>query len=488
MSTPHVRVAVAGAGFSGLGLAIQMKRHGIHDFVVLERADALGGTWRDNSYPGCCCDVPSHVYSYSFDLEPGWTRGFASQPEILAYLQRIAERHGVMPHLRFGHEVLGARWESRDRRWHIETTGGAFTADVFVPAAGPLSDPSIPDIPGLDGFAGTVFHSARWNHDHDLRGRRVAVVGTGASAIQFVPRIQPQVAHLTLFQRTPPWVMPRLDHKITPAEHWLLRHIPFAPALTRAALWSLLEARIVGFRNPGVMRQAEKLARAHVRRQVSDEALRRKLMPSYTLGCKRVLLADDWYPAITQPNVEVVTGGIREVRPHAVVDAEGNEHDVDTIIFGTGFHVTDAPVASRIRGADGRTLAETWSPSMQAYLGTTVVGFPNMFFMLGPNTGLGHNSMVYMIESQVAYIVGALQAMDRHGIGVLEVRPEVQAEYNRWLDRRLQGTVWTAGGCKSWYTDAAGRNTTIWPGATPAFRRRTRRFRHQPYRLLRRAA
>ncbi|MHB8717717.1 MAG: flavin-containing monooxygenase [Candidatus Dormibacteria bacterium] len=487
MSATHVRVAIAGAGFSGVGLAIQMKRHGFHDFVILERADDLGGTWRDNSYPGCCCDIPSHVYSYSFQLEPGWTRGFASQPEILGYLRRAADANGIGPHLRVQHEVLEARWDRVRRLWHVETSQGTYTADVFVAAAGPLSDPSIPHLPGLDTFRGTIFHSARWNHDHDLRGRRVAVVGTGASAIQFVPRIQPQVAQLTLFQRTPPWVMPRLDHEITPAEHWLLRHVPLAPALTRAALWGALELRIVGFRNPRLMRGAEKLARWHMRRQVPDEALRRKLTPDYTLGCKRILLSDDYYPALTQANVEVVTAGVGEVRPSGIVDGEGIEHPADTIIFGTGFHVTDAPVASRIRGADGRTLAEVWDPSMRAYLGTTVSGFPNMFFMLGPNTGLGHNSMVHMIESQVAYIVDALRAMEERGIGVLEVRPEAVEAYNRWLDDRLRGTVWTAGHCRSWYLDSMGRNSTLWPGSTVAFRRRTRRFRPRPYRLLRAA-
>jgi cation diffusion facilitator CzcD-associated flavoprotein CzcO len=474
------RIAIVGSGFSGLGTAIRLKRAGIHDFVVLERAADLGGTWRDNDYPGCCCDIPSHVYSFSFELNPGWTRGFASQAEILDYLRRTARKYGVMPHIRFDHEMQSATWDEQAQRWMIDTAQGSFSAQILVSAAGPLSDPSIPDIPGLAEFDGAVFHSARWKHDHDLSGERVAVIGTGASAIQFVPQIQPKVARLHLFQRTPPWVVPRLDYRITPAEHWLLRWVPFAPALVRAALYWFLEVRMVGFRSPKVMSGASRLARWHLRRQVPDPALRARLTPDYTLGCKRVLVSDDYYPALTRPNVEVITDGVREVRARSVVTTAGDELEVDTIILGTGFHVTDNPIASRVRGRQGKTLAQVWSPSMRAYLGMSVAGFPNLFVIIGPNTALGHNSMVFMIESQLNYLMGCLEAMRRRGASTVEVRADAVAAFNDEIDRAMQGTVWSAG-CNSWYLDSAGRNSVIWPRWSFSFRARTRHFEPQKY-------
>jgi cation diffusion facilitator CzcD-associated flavoprotein CzcO len=474
-------VAIIGSGFAGLGMAIRLKDAGIEDFVVLERAAQLGGTWRDNHYPGCCCDIPSHVYSFSFELNPRWTRGFAAQPEIRDYLQRTAERRGLLPHVRFAHEVTAAAWDEDARRWTVETTGGSFSARVLVAGAGPLSDPTVPDIPGLTEFRGKLFHSARWDHDHELDGERVAVIGTGASAIQFVPAIQPRVKQLHLFQRTAPWVMPRLDHRITGVEHFLLRFFPFAPRIVRATLYWLMEMRVVGFRKPALMRGADRIARWHLRRQVADPQLRAKLTPGYVMGCKRILIADDYYPALVKPNVEVVTDGVREVRAHSVVDGDGTERAVDTIIFGTGFHVADPPIAQRIRGRDGRTLAEHWGAGMTAYLGTTVAGFPNLFFMLGPNTGLGHNSMVFMIESQLNYVLDCLRVMGERGAHAVEVRRAVQDAYNDELQAAMRGTVWTAGRCKSWYLDDTGRNTTLWPHASFRFRRRTRRFDPDSY-------
>jgi cation diffusion facilitator CzcD-associated flavoprotein CzcO len=478
----EVEVAVIGTGFSGLGIGIRLKQAGIEDFVLLERADDLGGAWRDNDYPGICCDIPSHVYSFSFELNPMWQRGFAPGAEILDYLRSTATKHGILPHIRYRHEVLDARWDEDARRWRIRTSGGGFSARYIACGAGGLSDPVIPDIPGIERFEGTAFHSARWNHEHDLEGERVAVVGTGASAIQFVPQIQPRVGRLHLFQRTPAWVTPRFDHEITRTEHRLLRWVPFAPRVVRGALYWVLEMRVVGFRRPGVMRVFERLARRHLRRQVRDRELRRKLTPSYTMGCKRVLISDDYYPALTQPNVELVTDGIREIRERSIVTADGTEREVDTIIFGTGFHVTDAPIAARVHGRDGRSLAEHWSETgAQAYLGTTVTGFPNLFFMKGPNTGLGHNSQVFMIESQVNYILDGLRVLEERGADVFEVRPEVQDEFNREIQEALKGTVWTAAHCQSWYLDEHGRNRTLWPTFSYEFRRRTRRFRPDDY-------
>jgi cation diffusion facilitator CzcD-associated flavoprotein CzcO len=476
-------VAIIGAGFSGLGAAIRLRKAGIHDFVVLERAGDIGGTWRDNDYPGCCCDIPSHVYSYSFELNPAWTRGFATQAEILAYLHRTAAKYRVMSHVRLDTEVQDAAWDERDERWLVTTNRGRYSAQILVQASGPLSDPSIPDLHGLADFRGTVFHSARWRHDHDLRDERVAVIGTGASAIQFVPKIQPTVGRLHVFQRTAPWVLPRLDHRITAAEHWLLRWIPFAPTVVRSLLYWALELRVVGFRRPRLMDGAMRLARWHLRRQVPDRTLRAALTPDYTLGCKRILVSDDYYPALTKPNVEVITDGVREVREHAVVTAGGREIEVDTIILGTGFHVTDSPIARCIRGRGGRTLAEAWTPSMRAYLGMSVPGFPNLFIMTGPNTGLGHNSMVFMIESQLNYLIGCLETMQARGARTAEVHAEACDAFNREVDESMRGTVWTAGHCQSWYLDSSGRNSTLWPDWSFRFRQRTRHFEPEKYQL-----
>jgi cation diffusion facilitator CzcD-associated flavoprotein CzcO len=478
------RVAIIGAGFAGLGMAIRLKQEGIDDFVVLERAGEVGGTWRENHYPGCCCDVPSHVYSYSFELNPKWERGFAPQDEILGYLKHCAEKYGVRPHIRFDREVTEAAWDDEAKRWKIETGAGeTFTADVLVNAGGALSEPKDPDIPGLDSFAGTTFHSARWDHDHDLEGERVAVIGTGASAIQFVPAIQPRVKKLHLFQRTPPWVIPRWDHKITKVEHTLLR-IPGTPALVRAVLYWMLETRVWGFRHPRIMRVADRVARWHLKRQVSDDSLRRKLLPDYTMGCKRILISDNYYPSLDTPNVEVVTDGVAEVKAHSIVTKDGAEREVDTIIFGTGFAVTKPPIAQKIRGKDGRSLAEHWATSMQAYKGTTVAGFPNFVMMTGPNTGLGHNSMVFMIESQLNYVMDALRLLDQRGAKTFEVKPAEVARYNDRLAEEMEGTVWTAGHCQSWYLDDTGRNTTLWPSFSWSFRRSTREFDADVYEVI----
>ena len=481
----HVDVAIVGSGFAGLGMAIRLEQAGRHDYVVLERADDLGGTWRDNTYPGCQCDVPSNVYSFSFAPNPDWSRTFAPQQEIWAYLRAVADRHGLRRRIRFGAELTGAAWDEAAQRWTLETARGTLTARVLVGAVGPLSEPSIPSIPGLDRFAGTAFHSATWDHGHDLRGRSVAVIGTGASAIQFVPAIQPQVGRLTVFQRTPPWVMPRRDRPVRPRERALFRLLPPLQRLVRDAVYLGREATVLPFMKPGLLgRVPERMARAHLARSVRDPELRAKLTPSYGVGCKRILLSNEWYPALQQPNVEVVTDGVAEIRPHAVVTADGREHAVDTIVFGTGFHVTDMPFVERLRGRGGRLLGDLWRErGMQALRGTTIHGFPNLFLLVGPNTGLGHNSIVYMIESQLAYAIDALEQTARSGAAVFDPTAEAQAAFNARVQKRMQGTVWTSGGCASWYLDAHGRNTTLWPGASWRFRLQTRRFDPSEYRL-----
>ncbi len=477
----HFEVAVIGSGFAGLGMAIRLKQDGVENFVVLERAAEVGGTWRDNHYPGCCCDVPSHVYSYSFELNPNWERGFAPQSEILEYLKHCAQKYGVRSHIRFNHEVAEAAWDESERLWRISTSHGeTLTATMLVNGGGALSEPKPPAIPGIENFEGTSFHSARWNHDHDLTGERVGVIGTGASSIQFVPAIQPDLKQLFLYQRTPPWVIPRWDHKITKAEHALLK-IPFAPAIVRSVLYWTLESRVWGFRHPFLMKMADRLGRWHLKRQVSDPELRKKLLPDYVMGCKRILISDNYYPSLDEPNVEVVTDGIDEVRAHSIVTKDGTEHEVDTIIFGTGFEVTKPPIAGRIRGRDGRTLAEHWSTSMSAYKGTFVSGFPNFAMMTGPNTGLGHNSMVFMIESQLNYVMGALRVMREQRARTLEVREGAVSAYGEQIEKEMEGTVWTAGHCSSWYLDDTGRNTTLWPSFSYKFRQKTKEFDEESY-------
>jgi cation diffusion facilitator CzcD-associated flavoprotein CzcO len=490
----HVRVAVVGTGFSGLGAAIRLRQSGVRDFCVLERGDDVGGTWRDNSYPGCACDVPSHLYSFSFAPNPDWSRSFSGQPEIQAYIQRTARESGVLPHIHFGTELLEAAWLDTDRRWLVRTNRGEFTAEVLVVGAGPLSEPTLPDIPGLDRFAGTTFHSATWDHDHSLAGERVAVIGTGASAIQFVPHVQREAARVTVFQRTAPWVLPRRDRAITSLERAIYRHVPGARRAVRAGIYALRESWLVGFTmKPDIMEYAEKQARAMLRRQVPDPELRAKLTPDFRLGCKRVLISNDYYPALAQPNVDVETDRIVEVTPTGVVTAARatgtrTEHPADTIIFGTGFHVTDHPIAGRLRGRDGRTLTEHWGvQGMSALHGVTVAGFPNLFYLVGPNTGTGNTSIIYMAEAQVEYLLSALSTMDRRGIAVLEPRPEVQEAYNTRIQEQLQQTVWNTGGCASWYLDDKGRNTTLWPTFTFRFRRELSTFDLAEYDAERRA-
>ena len=477
-------VLVVGAGFGGLGTAIRLVTAGRTDFAVLERADEIGGTWRDNAYPGAACDVPSHLYSFSFAPNPDWHRSFSPQSEIQRYLLDCTHRYRLDPYLRLGHELLDATWDADARRWRVRTSRGSFTGRVLVVGAGQLSEPRLPNLPGLDRFAGAMFHSSRWDHARPLAGSRVAVIGTGASAIQFVPRIAPEVGHLSVFQRTPPWIIPRADRAITEAERFLYRRLPGARAAARAGIWTGRELLAVGMTlRPALLAGMERVARRHLARQVPDPALREALTPGYRIGCKRILLSNDYYPALLRPNVDLVTDRIAEVGPDWIATADGTRHAVDTIIFGTGFAATKPPIAERITGTDGVTLAKSWADGMSAYRGTAVAGYPNMFMLLGPNTGLGHSSMIYVIESQLNYLMSALAKMDRHGIAAVDVDPGAQDAYNEAVQDRLVGTVWNVGGCASWYLDANGRNTTLWPSFTWRYRRITRDFDPRGYRL-----
>ena len=482
-ATRDVRVAIVGGGLSGIGATAMLRRAGIDDVVVFERADEPGGTWRDNTYPGCACDVPSALYSFSFAPNPAWGRLFAGQPEIRAYARRVAREYGVEQHVVTGADVLSAAWDEQAQRWRIATTRGNWTAHALISATGPWSEPVLPDVPGLQAFEGTVFHSSRWNHEHDLSGREIAVIGTGASAVQFVPQIQPHAGRVTVYQRTAQWVLPKPDRRVTPAEQALYRRLPLTQRALREAMYYTFELAGFAERNPRAMGGFQRIARRHLERSVGDPRLRAALTPDHTLGCKRILFSNDWYRALTQPNVELVPHAVTEVRPSTIVGADGVERPADTLILGTGFGITEMPIAARVTGRDGRTLDETWGGSPTGYLGTVISGFPNFFMMLGPNVGNGHTSATVLIELQVQFAIDVLKAMERDGVASADVRADVQDRFNEEVQRRLHGTVWNAGGCRSYYLDRNGRNSTIFPGSTLELRRRAR-FRASEYALV----
>ncbi|BBG00531.1 MULTISPECIES: flavin-containing monooxygenase [Pseudonocardia] len=475
MSGQQIDTLIVGSGFAGLGAAVRLDEAGRRDWLMLEKADTLGGTWRDNTYPGCACDVESHLYSFSFFPNDDWTRTFARQAEIRSYLEDVADHYRLRGRIRFGAHVTGAEWDGRC--WDVRLADGSvLRARYVIFGTGALHEPAVPEIDGLDRFAGTAFHSARWPRGADLRGKRVAVIGTGASAIQFVPAVAPVAEHLTLFQRTAPWVLPKPDKPIRDRTRRAFRRVPGLRAGYRAALYWRHEAMVLGFLHPRVMRIAERVARLYLRRVFAgDPELRRAVTPDFTMGCKRVLMSNDYYPALRRDDVAVETAGIERITEHGVVTTDGVLHEVDTIVFGTGFRVGEGLERMAITGRDGVKLSEVWRDGAQAFHGTTIAGFPNLFTVVGPNTGLGHSSMVLMIESQLNYVLDAMALVDRNRAVAIDTRADVQDEHNAELQRRLGAAVWGSGGCASWYLDRHGRNRTLWPGSTFAFRNRTRR-------------
>ncbi len=484
----RVRVLVVGAGFAGLGAAIKLDEHGFGDFLVVDKGSTVGGTWRDNTYPGAACDVPSQLYSFSFAPNPGWSRSFSPQPEIQAYIERTAERSGVLDRFRFGVTVTDLTWDDEDSVWRVVTDHGDVVADLVVTGSGGLSEPRLPEIEGIEDFEGEIFHSARWNHDYDLSGKRLAVIGTGASAIQIVPSIAEQVSHLDVYQRTPPWVMPRRDRDYTSVEKWAFRHVPGFQKAYRTGIYWGRECFVPGFTvDPRLAAPARKLALQNIERGLSDPQLRAAVTPDYRIGCKRILISNDYYPALDRDDVDLVTDGISRITPNGITTADGTTREVDAIVVATGFHTTEQPIAQHIKGRDGVTLADAWrAEGMSAYKGTTISGFPNLFQIVGPNTGLGHSSMVFIIESQIAYIVSALQKMGEREIASVEPAPAAQAAWNRDVQKRMAKTVWSTGGCASWYLDSHGRNTTLWPRTTFTFRRLLSEFDLERYVVTRR--
>lgn len=482
MTQSHFRVAIIGSGFSGLGAAIQLKRNKIDDFVVIEKASGVGGTWQVNDYPGAQCDIPSVIYSFSFAPNPDWSRLYPLQAELKAYLETCAEDFKVTPHVRFNTEVLSADWDDDAQLWRLTTTGGDLTATVLIGAIGPFSAPNTPDLPGLSQFKGTVFHSQTWDHDHSLNGERVGVIGTGASAVQFIPQIQPQVAKLSVFQRTATWILPHPDRALHSPARAVFKYVPGVKAGSRIAMEAFQESLVPGFvYEPALQKGLEVMARRHIAKQVKDPALREKLTPAYAVGCKRPTFSNKYYPALTAANTDVVTDGIVEVTAHGIRTADGTEHALDTIIFGTGFKMSDHPGFHVVKGKDGKSIGDVWSGGdINAYLGITMHNFPNFFMMLGPNSA-AYTSAVISIEAQLKYVIDGIKQLDQEGLSSIEVKAEVQQKFCDWVDHGLRNSVWNTGGCSSYYLSPSGRNFSFYPGFARQYKARTAKLRLADY-------
>lgn len=486
----YTDVVIVGAGFSGLGMGIELKRLYKKlklDFLILEKFDEVGGTWYANDYPGCACDIPSVDYSYSFEQSPTWSRVWSPQPEILKYLKDVADKYDLRRHVRFNQTVTRVIWDDVRMEWHVSTEDGKeYVCQFVVSAAGALHIPSIPKIEGLEKFRGAAFHSAEWDHSVDLSGKRVAVIGTGASAIQIVPAIVRQVAELELFQRTPAWVMPRTNYEIPDALQWLFTKRPGTQALARNTLYLVHE--FVGYamtRRPSLLKLGEAACKWNIARCIKDPELRRKLTPNYSLGCKRILNSGSYYRALASDNADVVTDAIVRITEHGIVTADGTEHPLDVIVFATGFEVTESYTHTDIRGMGKLDLRKLWDrKGIQAHRGVEVADMPNLFVLLGPNTGLGHYSVVFMIEQQVRYAGMAMQSVIERGARALTPKQRAQERWNRKLQKKLKGTVWSIGGCQSWYMDKYGHNTTLWSGMCWQYWLAMRFFRTREHRYF----
>jgi cation diffusion facilitator CzcD-associated flavoprotein CzcO len=477
----HHRIVILGAGIGGLGMAMRLTHAGEYDFVILEKADRVGGTWRENTYPGAACDVQSHLYWYSFDDQPDWSRLYPGQPEIHANIERMVKRHNLRPRIRFNSEITAAKWNEAEKRWHITTAEGAtLSADVFISAQGQLNRPTFRDIKGRESFAGPSFHSAQWDHGVDLTGKRVASVGNGCSAVQFVPEIAPKVAHLSIFQRSPNYIVPRLDRAYTEEERADFLRDPEKLRESRRFFYEDHETWIGAMRQ-GTQRAAEftAVARQHLEQQVQDPELREKLWPDYPIGCKRIIISDDYYPAVSQPNVAIVDTAIEQVEAKGIRTRDGTLHEVDVIVYATGFETHSFIGQLDVTGRGGRALRDAWKDGPEAYLGLSVAGFPNLFILYGPNTNLGHNSIIAMLECQFDYVLQALPEVEK---APLSVKPDVMARFNTELQNSLQGTSWD-GGCNSWYKNKNGKIINNWTGTVEDYKAATAKFNRADYEM-----
>ncbi len=478
---------IIGAGFAGICVAIQLKKAGFSNFIILERNGHLGGTWYDNAYPGAACDVESHLYSYSFEPNANWSKVFSRQGEILKYLDNCAEKYDINKYIQLNTSVAKAVFDEATGLWTVtDSNGKVYSAKSVISCAGGLSQPALPDIKGIGDFKGEKFHSARWDKSYELANKTVGVIGTGASAIQIVPAIAPVVKELQLFQRTPPWIMPKPDAEISGFRRGVYNRLPFMRSFYRWRLYWVHEMMALGFtRRPGILKLASKLASFYLKRSVPDETLRKKLTPNYIMGCKRVLISNDYYPALLRNNVHLITEHIDTMNASGIKTKDGVQHDFDAIIFATGFQAADGVVMFDLQGKNGLKLNDAWRDGAEAYLGTSVAGFPNFFMVVGPNIGLGHSSMILMIEAQVHYIMEAMKLMKSEGLKFVDVKKEVESAYNDDIQDKLSRTVWQSGGCVSWYQTKSGKNVTLWPGFTFTFMKRTKKFEPEKYELQR---
>jgi cation diffusion facilitator CzcD-associated flavoprotein CzcO len=481
-------VAIIGAGFAGLGMAIQLRRRGREDFLILEKSHDVGGVWRDNTYPGCGCDVPTVAYSFSFEQNPFWSKVWSSQPEIHAYLRRVADKYDIRRKTLFGAEVVAASWDASASRWHLRSADGrTITAQFLVMSVGPMTVPKSPELKGIESFTGAAFHSSRWDHSVDLTGKRVAVIGTGASAIQFVPAIAEQVKELQLYQRTPPWVLNRFDPRVPKAIQALFAKVPLIRNMFRAAAYWVAESQALALHGYGMLHKPlEWAAKANIRKSIKDPTLAARLTPDYQIGCKRILYSPTYYPALARPNAEVITDGIAEVRPGSVVTADGTERAVDVIIYGTGFNVVGSIDSLDIRLDGGESLVRRWKRlGMQAHMGVTVVGMPNAFFLMGPNSAIAHNSIVFMIEQQIKLVLRAMDVVQQRAAASIEIRRDAQDTYNEQIHRRLDKRVWSTAGCNPYFLDDRGVNRALWPGFSWEYWRAVRNFDETQYEFTR---
>jgi cation diffusion facilitator CzcD-associated flavoprotein CzcO len=477
-------VAVVGGGFGGVGAIVMLQRAGYRDVTVFERAERIGGVWHHNTYPGAACDIPSHLYEFSFAPNPRWSRRYAPQPEIQAYLERLADSYGVVDRIRTGTEVRGARWDAERGKWQLETSAGPHEADVLVTACGQLSVPAVPPLPGLENFGGPAFHTARWRHDADLTGKRVAVIGTGCSGIQVVPAIQPIVAQVDIYQRSPGWTLPKMDFEYSERLHRLFDRFPALRRLDRASIFYFQELAALGMtRYPWLLRLFQKIAKRQIDSAIEDPELRRKVTPTDHMGCKRIMLTDDWYPTLTKPNVDVIVDRIGEITPAGIRTEDGSERAYDAIVLATGFKTHGFVAPMEVIGADGRSLADVWGDRPRAYLGLSVPSFPNMFLLYGPNTNGGSGSVVTTIEAGVGHLIAALDEMERRDAERIEVRRPTAERFDSELREKLAGTVWHTG-CTNWYVDANGNDPNQWPWLWTTYRRRTAELEPEAYQLV----